>query len=57
MKRTKVKPEEKPITAQPPQDAAPFDTLVPVHADKDGVTTSHRTTSGCYRTPRRRGAP
>lgn len=45
--------EPKPVTAQLPDGATTFDTLVPVHTDKKGITTGHRSLPGCYRTPKR----
>lgn len=48
--------DEKPITAQLPQDAHTFDSLVP-SLTKDGTTSNHHQTSwGCYQTPKRPGA-
>jgi hypothetical protein len=54
VKRAKVKPEEKPITAQLPDGATTFDALAPIYVDKRGVTTGHRILPGCYRVPPKR---
>jgi hypothetical protein len=49
-------PEEKPLTARPPQDAVMYAADVPRLDSRGQPDNTKHTAPGCYWTPRRRGA-